>query len=92
MIRFDAERFQNSTIALGQKPCLGVYYSILVHESAHYMNSLICPEMDVIIDVAVACYVQLSLMENELRETFLSQLHVNQGNVHLGDDPDLLPE
>ena len=73
MIHFAAERFQNSMI-LGQKPCLGVYYSILVHESAHYMNSLICPEMDVIIDEAVACYIQLSLMENELRETFLYRI------------------
>jgi len=60
---------------LGQKPSLAVYYSILAHESAHFMNTLICPEMDVIIDEAVACYVQLSLMESVLRETILSRIH-----------------
>ena len=74
MIRFEAERFQNSTI-LGQNPSLEVYYSILAHECAHFVNTLICPKMDVIIDEAVACYVQLSLMERGLRDTILSRIN-----------------
>jgi hypothetical protein len=73
MIRYHSDQFQGSTI-LGQSPSLDMYYSILAHESAHYMNSLISPDMDVIIDEAVACYVQLSLMNNGLRDVILSRI------------------
>ena len=73
MIRFESEQFQDSTI-LGQKPCPDLYYSILVHECTHYVNSLICPDMGVMIDECVACYIQLSLLEGKRRESILSQV------------------
>lgn len=49
-----------------------LYRSIIVHETAHFINSVIAPGLHPTLDEAVAATVQFSLMDERLREKIFS--------------------
>ncbi len=57
-----------------------VYYSILVHELAHFKNSMISPDLPPAVDEAIAGFVQYSLMDPALREHLLKKISSGFGS------------
>ena len=55
-----------------------LYRSILVHETAHFINSVIAPELHPTMDEAVAATVQFSLMEQNVRTRLAGAVDVPQ--------------
>ena len=71
IVRFDSQMFQ-------QRGFLGdtsenMYYSIIVHEFAHYMNALVSPELSYAASELIAGAVQVDLMNPETRRRMLSR-------------------
>jgi hypothetical protein len=82
MIHFDSQQFQNCG-SLGIGGCEELYFTVLVHEMAHFANSLVSPGLVTTIDELIACTVQLSLMDVELRDRILNSTEVKRfRNVH----------
>jgi hypothetical protein len=75
MIHFDSPQFQNCG-SLGIGACEELYSAILMHELAHYANSLVSPGLVTTIDELIASAVQLSLMDAELRNRILCSTEV----------------
>jgi len=77
MIHYNSEQFQNCS-SLGIGSCEELYFAILIHEMAHFANSVVSPGLVITIDELIACTVQLSLMDAELRERILSSTEVKR--------------
>jgi len=72
MVEMDSARFRASKI-LRLPACEELYFSILVHECAHFINSCICSTICISLDECLACTVQLSCMDSRLRDQVLGR-------------------
>ncbi|UCF97909.1 MAG: hypothetical protein JSV89_22515 [Spirochaetaceae bacterium] len=77
MIHYDSLQFQTYS-SLGIEACEELYFTILVHELAHYANSQVSPGLIITIDELIAAAVQLSLMDAELRNRILGSTDVKR--------------
>ncbi len=66
MCSYKAAAYANCRM-FGSTGSAQLYRSILVHETAHFINSVIAPGLHPTIDEAVAATVQFSLMESNVR-------------------------
>lgn len=71
MIRYESDRFQSARL-FGRVPCPELYRAILVHELAHFLNSMVSPGLLPTMDESIAGTVQFELLEPALRAEILS--------------------
>ena len=71
IVRFDSRMFQHQGF-LGDTS-ENMYYSIIVHEFAHYMNALVSPGLSYVSSELIAGAVQVDLMNPETRLRMLSR-------------------
>jgi hypothetical protein len=77
LVHLDSEKYQKRGF-LGAQPTTEVYYSIVVHELAHYLNALVSPGLLPPADELIASTVQLDLMHRGTRENILSSVEVKK--------------
>jgi hypothetical protein len=77
LVHMDSNKFQQRGF-LGAQPTVEVYYSIIVHELAHYLNALVSPGLLPPADELIASTVQLDLMNPRTRENILSSTQVER--------------
>ena len=70
LVRFESQKFQQQSY-LGVEATPYVYYSLIVHELAHYMNALVSPGLPYASNEMIAGTVQLELIDPETRERIL---------------------
>ncbi|MBT3273825.1 MAG: hypothetical protein HN368_11765 [Spirochaetales bacterium] len=71
IVHFKSPKFQRQGY-LGDKSA-NMYYSIIVHEFAHYMNALVSPGLPHATNELIAGVVQVDLMNPETRRRILSK-------------------
>lgn len=70
--RYRSDIFQNNERFDGCSR-RAVYYTIIVHEFAHYINAMISPGLPPAVDEAIAGFVQYTLMDPVLRDRLLEE-------------------
>jgi hypothetical protein len=77
LVHYESEKYQQRGF-LGVPPAVEVYYSIIVHEFAHYLNALVSPGLLPPADELIASTVQLELMDPQTRDYVLSCTEVER--------------
>jgi hypothetical protein len=77
LVHFESDKFQERGF-LGAPPSVELYYSIIVHEFAHYVNALVSPGLLPPADEFIASTVQLELMDPDTRRNVLASTEIKK--------------